>query len=331
MSGRVCQTQSVGSFIAEPVFLPTSIACSVLLITMAPSTVRGGTTLLLIDVQKDFHPGGSLAIPSADEDAERIAQFIRDNGNSIDRIVATMDSHHKLHIAHPCFWISGDSEKKHPDPFTIISTEDIVTGKWTPRPDLKLPTDGSLIDPAVFDMSSVVDANGNLDLTKYCIEYSRQLEEKGRFKICIWPEHCLIGTNGHCVVNSVRDAMEEWSEITGGSIEWVLKGQNLLTEMYSALAADIPVCTETNFNDRLQESLLSSDRLIVCGQAMSHCVNYTLRDIVEHWPNEETCKIVVATDCCSAVPGFEAAAETFQTDMKEACVRLCPISEAFQS
>lgn len=285
----------------------------------------GGTTLLLIDVQKDFHPGGSLAIPTADKDAERIAQFIRNNASSIDRIVATLDSHHKLHIAHPSFWISSD--KKHPDPFTIITTDDLIAEKWIPRPDLKL--DESLLDPAVFtEMDTVVDSNGNLDISKYCIEYSRQLEEKGRFKICIWPEHCLIGTDGHNVVDSVRQAMEEWSEATGGSIEWVFKGQNLLTEMYSALAADVPVCSETTFNEELQNSLASSDRLIVCGQAMSHCVNYTLRDFVEHSPKDGGPKIILATDCCSAVPGFEDAAETFRKDMKEAGVELCPIEDA---
>jgi nicotinamidase-related amidase len=89
----------------------------------------GGTSLLLIDVQKDFHPGGSLAIPAAGEDAERIANAIRTNGDSIERIVATMDSHHKLHIAHPSFWVSGDDEKHHPSPFTIITTEEITLGK----------------------------------------------------------------------------------------------------------------------------------------------------------------------------------------------------------
>jgi nicotinamidase-related amidase len=292
---------------------------------------NGGTTLLLIDVQNDFHPGGSLAIPSANEDAERIAQFIRNNENSIDRIVATMDSHHKMHIAHPSFWISGNDDKKHPDPFTIITTQDIVSGKWIPRPNLKLPADDSLLDPCVFDVKTVVDSNGTFDLTKYCIEYSRQLEQKGRFQICIWPEHCLIGTPGHNVVDSVRQAMEDWSEATGGSVEWVLKGQNLLTEMYSALAADVPVCSATKFNDELQKTLLKSDRLVVCGQAMSHCVNYTLRDIVNNCPEDDTTKIILATDCCSAVPGFEDAAETFQKDMKEAGVRLCPIDEALSS
>ena len=78
--------------------------------THHPSTSRFNinqstmTTLLLIDVQKDFHPGGSLAIPTASSDAQRTAQFIRQNASSIHRIVATMDSHQKLHIAHPCFW-----------------------------------------------------------------------------------------------------------------------------------------------------------------------------------------------------------------------------------
>ena len=67
------------------------------------------TTLLLIDVQKDFHPGGSLAIPTADQDAERTAQWIRRNSAQIDRIVATLDSHSKLHIAHPGFWVSGQN------------------------------------------------------------------------------------------------------------------------------------------------------------------------------------------------------------------------------
>ena len=73
------------------------------------------TTLVLVDVQKDFHPGGSLAIPTADEDALRIAQLLYDYPTQISRVVATMDSHQKLHIAHPGFWISGQDSKSHPN------------------------------------------------------------------------------------------------------------------------------------------------------------------------------------------------------------------------
>ena len=122
--------------------------------------------------------------------------------------------------------------------------------------------------------------------------------------------------------------MDKWSEQTGGSVEWVFKGQNLLTEMYSALAADVPVNKVTAFNATLHQSLMKSNRLIVCGQAMSHCVNYTTRDIVEHCAGVgETSKIYLLTDCASAVPGFEAAAETFQKDMKAAGVQLVTSSD----
>jgi nicotinamidase/pyrazinamidase len=306
------------------------------------------TTLLLVDVQKDFHPGGSLAIPAAGRDAERIAALIHKHGPRIDRIVATMDSHQKLHIAHPVFWIrgssgsSGSNEKQHPDPFTIISAEDLRNGIWMPRQDLVLlPADG--IDPDVFanppfcNNNNVADgsvaAPPALDLTRYCIEYATRLEEAGRFQICIWPEHCLMGSPGHGMVDVVLEAIHAWSAHTGRTVEWVHKGQHVLTEMYSALAAEVPVTKETAFNDSLQKSLLmkddddssssgSSRKLIVCGQAMSHCVNYTVRDIVDHWPENRRSDIVLLTDCASAVPGFETAAQGFLNDIQEAGLQL---------
>lgn len=278
------------------------------------------TTLLLVDVQKDFHPGGSLAIPTANDDAERIADLIRQNSGAIDRIVATLDTHQKLHIAHPSFWWDA-GQSRHPDPFTIISAADIRRGVWKPRSDLQIPEDS--LDPTVFtDIAKVQDEHGHLNLTQYCIEYATRLETAGRFQICIWPEHCLIGSAGHGLVDCVREAVLAWSDATGRSVEWVPKGQNLLTEMYSALAADVPVTADTAFNAALQKSLQKTDRLLVCGQAMSHCVNYTLRDIVEHWPTGKTSKIWLLKDCASAVPGFEEAATTFVSQMEEAGVQI---------
>ena len=125
-----------------------------------------GTTLLVIDAQNDFHPGGSLAIPNADQDAERIAMLIKkslkDQHANIDRIVSTLDSHHRLHIAHAGFWISGTDDSKKPAPFTAITHQDLVEGKWKPRPDLKLPCNpvdltvlGKKCD--VFDRALVTD------------------------------------------------------------------------------------------------------------------------------------------------------------------------------
>lgn len=97
--------------------------------------------------------------------------------------------------------------------------------------------------------------DGDLDTSAWCIEYTRRLEAKGRFQLCIWPEHCLIGTEGHNVVKVVREAMDAWSHETGRSVEWVEKGQNLLTEMYSALCAEVPVNRKTAFDYNLLNSV----------------------------------------------------------------------------
>ena len=203
--------------------------------------------------------------------------------------------------------------------------------------------------------------DGEVDTLAWSIEYTKRLEEKGRFQLCIWPEHCLIGTPGHNVVSEVRDALDEWSDATGKSVEWVEKGQNLLTEMYSALCAEVPVNEKTSFDTNLLDSvsvnefsltintalhgckkivhpnsimhsiikkythflqLKQSKKLLICGQAMSHCVNYTVRDIVEHWPKDERNKITLLRDCASSVPGFEAASEKFIEEMVEAGVIL---------
>jgi len=290
-------------------------------------------TLLLIDVQNDFHPGGSLAIKSADEDAKRIADIIRrgiENPTSplITRLVATMDSHHKLHIAHATFWVNDDNE--HPPPFTIITSSDIEKGIWKPRKNLKLPVRNQLVKPLYFKQAKY-DIDGNLKLLEYCIEYTRLLEEKGKFKLCIWPEHCLIGTKGHQIVDQVSTCMTDWSDKTGGSIEWVMKGENLLTEMYSALAAEVPITAQTDYNIPLLHSLKKSDRLLIVGQAMSHCVNYTTRDIVERWPKNELHKIRVITDCMSPVEGFQKEADQFLNFLEHYGIRTCSAEDAFKS
>eukprot|EP00934_Nitzschia_sp_Nitz4_P007549 Nitzschia sp. Nitz4//scaffold205_size38804//35897//36844//NITZ4_007652-RA/size38804-augustus-gene-0.61-mRNA-1//-1//CDS//3329541537//7539//frame0 len=289
-----------------------------------------GTTLVLVDVQKDFHPGGSLAIPTADADAERIASLIRAHPTKIQRVVATMDSHQKLHIAHPGFWVSGEDGVSHPVPFTIISSQEVADGKWIPNSKVQIPK--GTLDPAVFEgMDQVLDADGNIDTKKYAIEYCKRLESKGKFMLCIWPEHCLIGSPGHAMVDVVFEALKEWSEITGGSIEWVMKGENLLTESYSALEAEVPVDSATTFASDLQTSLVKDSKtLVLCGQAMSHCVNYTARSILDRWPKDRISDVVLLTDCASSVPGFEAAGDTFQKDVSEMGVQLKTSANLFE-
>jgi nicotinamidase/pyrazinamidase len=285
----------------------------------ASTTVPDKCTLLIIDVQNDFHSNGSLAVKGADEDAERIAQFIRKSiqpGSSIqlDRIVATLDSHHLLHIANPQFWVANDNVT-HPDPFTLITSEDVKNGKWSPRSDLRISHD--LVDASLMkDSPDLFHADGSLDLTKYCIEYTRRLEDSSRLTLCIWPPHCLIGSRGHNVVDIVRDAMDEWTSKTGRSVDYVMKGTNLLTEMYSALKAEVVISKDTDLNQDLLSLLKESDKIYVCGQALSHCVNHTVRDLLANMKGSEN-KVCLLGDCCSPVTSFEKDGQEFVHFLKE--------------
>ena len=54
------------------------------------------TALLIVDVQNDFCPGGSLAVVGGDEVAQRITAHLAETGDGYAMVVATMDSHPDL-------------------------------------------------------------------------------------------------------------------------------------------------------------------------------------------------------------------------------------------
>ena len=69
--------------------------------------------------------------------------------------------------------------------------------------------------------------------------------------------------------------------------------------MYSALKAEVEIAEdpETCLNAGMIARLGSKERVLVCGQAQSHCVNFTVRDLVAHWPQEDLHRIVVRASC----------------------------------
>mmetsp|Transcript_2433 Transcript_2433/g.3447 ORF Transcript_2433/g.3447 Transcript_2433/m.3447 type:complete len:290 (+) Transcript_2433:149-1018(+) len=249
---------------------------------------RFKVALLIIDPQNDFHEGGSLAVPGAQNDSKRITELIRTKGDFIDQIYVTLDSHHPQHIATPSFW--KNKRNKHPSPFTVISNADILEGKWTP-----------------------VDSN----LLPHCILYTEQLESEGRFQLVVWPEHCLIGTQGHAVTQVLSNMLQEWSKKYSKSVKYIQKGQNCLTEMYSALKAEVVISNDpsTALNIDLIKELKSYDKLFVCGQALSHCVNYTVRDLVDEMSERQINNLVIFSDASSCVPSYEQDGQDFIHDI----------------
>jgi len=263
---------------------------------------KGGTALLIIDPQADFHEGGSLAVAGATADSTRTAKMIMEHLGTITQISVTLDSHLKLHIANPFFWKGKDGN--HPNPFTMITEKDLDDGTWVPsRPEL----------------------------VQHARSYVRGLESNKRFKLLIWPEHCLIGTPGHNVVEPLNAALQAWSGHNLDIVNYVNKGTCPLTEMYSGLKADVELEHDsmTQLNHKLIRRLMEADRVLVCGQALSHCVQFTTRDLVNHWPPERRKDVWLIEDQSSPVGSFEKAAADFVADMRALGVTVCKTASAF--
>jgi len=259
---------------------------------------KGGICLFIIDPQVAFHEGGSLEVTGANDDSTRIASVLDKYGHKIERVVVTLDTHHKKHIAHGCFWTNDKG--KSPKDFSVITAADVQSGKWTARQP---------------------------EMREWALEYCQRLEEGKHFKHTIWPEHCLLGDPGHAVSPILLPSLLRWSENRERSITWVLKGQNNRTEMYSALKAEVELDDDptTKLNTDLIATLATHSLVIVCGEAKSHCVNYTLRDLLHGWPsNRKTADLVLMNDGTSPVNTLPAKAEadSFELDMRTAGVRV---------
>lgn len=250
--------------------------------------------LLIIDPQRDFcEPAdqgtGALFVPGAPEDMNRLADFVDRCAAKLDDIHVTLDSHHLIHIAHPIWWRNSKGEK--PDPFTIISASDVDSGKWMAR----LP-----------------------GLQKYSLEYVKHLEGNARYPLCIWPPHCLIGSAGYGVHPRLYEALNNWEAQEFGVIDYVTKGSNVKTEHYSAVTADVPDPNDpsTQINTALINTLMEADLVAIAGEAGSHCLANTVRDIAEAFGDDSYIKkLVLLEDATSPVPGFENLQDDFVKEM----------------
>jgi nicotinamidase/pyrazinamidase len=230
----------------------------------------------------------ALPVSGADADMKRLAAFIDRVGPSLTKIHVTLDSHHPVDIAHPMWW--RDSSGEPPAPFTVISGADVRKGVWSAR------------DPRFQDSS---------------VRYVEALENSARYLLVIWPEHCLIGSWGHNVHAAVRGSLERWARAELKQVDFVIKGMNPTTEHYSAIRAEVPDPNDasTGLNDRLIKSLSEADLIIVAGEALSHCVANTVRDIASNFKREEVGKLILLTDCASSVGGFEALGADFVDEL----------------
>lgn len=236
------------------------------------------THLLIVDPQNSFcDPEGELYVPNADNDMKCLSDFIENHGAEINRISVTLDSHNRIHIAHPVWWIDADGN--NPEPFTQITAEDMESGLWKPA---------------------------NPDHTAWSANYLSSIRNH-----TVWPYHCIIGTWGHAVCQPLQNTLNQWSE-TNHELDYYFKGSCKFTEHFSAIKPSISVPDDpvTQVNMRLVNSLAEADTILISGEASSHCVAETVRDIIAMDISLKT-KTTLLTNTMSPVPGFENAASAF--------------------
>lgn len=272
--------------------------------------------LLIIDPQNDFCdlPGSylpqdpltgvsvnpSLPVAGAHADMQRLAGLIRAGGAGLTDIAVTLDSHHRLDIAHPTFWEQRDGSAV--SAFTPITAMQVRDGEFQPR-----------------DKASLSRALSYLD----------ELEARGRYTLMVWPVHCEIGSWGHNVHADVRAAYNHWEEQQLRVVEMVTKGENPWTEHYSAVLAEVPDQADdhTQLNEDLIQRLDRADTILIAGEASSHCVKATTEHIVANLPGGRPERITLVTDCMSPVGGFAAQHDAFLNDMRSRGVKLATAAQ----
>lgn len=277
--------------------------------------------LLIIDPQNDFcdlppawwprdvHSqqaiAPSLPVAGAHADMQRLAGWITQQGQSLNEITLTLDSHQAYDIAHPAFWQQRNGSAV--SPFTAITAAQVRAGDFAPRNAAALPR---------------------------CLQYLDALEAEGRYTLMVWPLHCEIGSFGHGVHADVLSACRQWQARQQRAVRNVFKGMNPWTEHYSAIRAEVPDAQgpETGLNTTLLQRLAQTDTLVIAGEAGSHCVRATTEHIVQNftqfWGSTDYSRLVLLSDCMSPVAGFEAAQETFLQQMRAIGVR-CETSASF--
>jgi nicotinamidase-related amidase len=251
--------------------------------------------LMLVDVQNTFcipdfelYVGGRSGTGAVD-DNRRLGEFIYRNLGAITQISPTLDTHQPIQIFHSLFLINENGE--HPGPYTLVSKVDLERGVWKFNPAIAQSLDIS------------VDYGQD-----YLLHYARQLQAGGKYDLTIWPYHAMLGGIGHALVSAIEEAVFFHSVARYSQPNFQIKGNNPLTENYSVLSPEVLKDNEgrpvADKNTAFINNLLEFDAVVIAGQAKSHCVAWTIDDLLDETLQVDeklVKKVYLLEDCTSPV------------------------------
>jgi nicotinamidase-related amidase len=117
----------------------------------------------------------------------------------------------------------------------------------------------------------------------------------------------MLGGVGHALVSAIEEALFFHAVARRSQSRFEIKGQHPLTEHYSVLGPEVDAVGAQLVgarNSALVEHLAGFDAIIVAGQAKSHCVTWTVEDLLSDVP-ELAPRLYLLEDCTSpvVVPG----------------------------
>jgi len=256
---------------------------------------RSRVCLVIVDVQNTFCiPGFELYVggrsgTGAVDDNQRLCEFIYRNLANISQIIPTMDTHHAMQIFHGVFLV--DDAGEHPPPYTLITVDDVERGRWR-------------FNPVVGSHLNISPEDGQRHLEHYV----RQLQNSGKYELTIWPYHAMLGGIGHALVAAVEETVFFHTMARGIQPAWHVKGSHPLTEHYSVLGPEVLTGPDgsalAHKSGTIMQALKSHDAVIITGQAKSHCVAWTIADLLDDALAEDSRlveKVYLLEDCTSSV------------------------------
>jgi nicotinamidase-related amidase len=260
--------------------------------TIDPATDDGWRVCLLaVDLQNTFcTPGFELFVAGrtgsgAVEDSRRLCSFVYRNLAAITEIVVTLDTHQAFQIFHAPFLV--DREARHPDPYTLVTEDGVSEGRWA--------VDRGAAEALGLDSDSAA---------KHLASYVAALAAGGKYELTIWPFHAMLGSVGHALVSAIEEAFFFHAIARRAPTRFEIKGFSPLTEHYSVLGPEVLRGSRGEQlgerNAALVEHLRDFDAVLVAGQAKSHCVAWTVADLLDDAP-ELGPRLYLLEDCTSPV------------------------------
>lgn len=222
------------------------------------------TLLLIIDPQVDFI-SGSLPVPGAEKAMDKLARWIENCPVRIDDILVTLDSHPSKHVSFKSCW------------------------SW----DM---LDDSVVNKITRDTADHFKFWGNYEERKRAEEYIKNLNKD----LYLWPDHCVIGTPGHCIYGPLLNALNSWNnrstlnwstgfmEKTDRSWKILMKGNDVCSEMLSAVNLGCSGYYQGGLGNTpvIDKKFIDYyDTIYIAGIARDFCVARTLEDILKYFPD----------------------------------------------